>query len=66
MAARLASYNPDSAFIIGAGLSLAIEFGINPGLLNFFGKPTSSAGKRGNIGASEMRTVATVSATCRS
>lgn len=58
MAARLASYNPTpGSAIIGAGLSLVTEFGINPGLLDFFGNSTPSAGKRGNIGASEMRTV---------
>jgi hypothetical protein len=55
---RLASYNPSpSSALIGAGLSLATEFGINPGPLDFFGNPTPSAGQRGNIGASEVRAV---------
>jgi hypothetical protein len=56
--ARLANYNPSpSSAIIGTGLPLATIFGINPGPLDFFGNPTPSAGQRGNIGASEVRTV---------
>jgi hypothetical protein len=56
--ARLANYNPSpSSAITGTGLPLATTFGINPGPLDFFGNPTPSAGQRGNIGASEIRTV---------
>ena len=39
--------------LVGAGLSLSAEFGLNPGPHDFFGNPTPRPGVRGNVGASE-------------
>ena len=41
--------------LLGQGLDLASEFGVNPGPHDFYGLPTPLAGTRGNIGASEAR-----------
>lgn len=43
--------------LVGAGLSLKAEFGIESGLQDYFGNPTPALGAKGNIGASEVRTV---------
>lgn len=41
--------------LLGTGLDLRTEFGLNPGPFDFFGAPTPRAGTKGNIGAVESR-----------
>lgn len=45
---------PTSA-LVGVGLNLKDEFNMDAGLQDFFGSPTPTAGSKGNIGASEVR-----------
>ena len=53
-----AGYIPGpSSVLVGAGLNLATEFGIDPGRQDFFGNPTPSRSTKGNIGAAETRAV---------
>ncbi len=49
-------YNPGPASgLVGTGLSLSAEFGLDPGRRDFFGNPAPATGVRGNVGASEAR-----------
>ncbi|MBO2029782.1 T9SS type A sorting domain-containing protein [Siccationidurans ginsengisoli] len=51
-----AGYNPKpTSAVVGAGLRLTVEFGLNPGERDFFGNPTPANQVAGNIGASEAR-----------
>lgn len=45
--------------LLGAGLNLQAEFGINPGLRDLVGNPTPPAATKGNIGAIEAQAAAT-------
>lgn len=61
----LAGYVPRRpSVLMGAGLSLSAEFGIDPGTRDFFGNPAPAPGTAGNIGAAEAQT-AVVSTTTR-
>ena len=52
----LTGYNPRRASaMVGSGLNLHAEFGINPGRHDFFGNPTPALGINGNVGASEAQ-----------
>jgi hypothetical protein len=44
-----------SSPLLGQGVDLATEFGIKPGARDFYGNPTPTAGRQGNIGACEVR-----------
>ncbi len=44
-----------ASVLLGGGLDLRSEFGLDPGRRDFFGNPTPGPGVKGNIGASEAR-----------
>ncbi|GAB3859900.1 hypothetical protein GCM10028822_37210 [Hymenobacter terrigena] len=66
MTDALACYIPrHPSALLGTGLSLSAEFGIDPGTRDFFGNPAPAPGTAGNIGAAEAQP-AVVSATAHS
>ena len=65
MTSALAGYIPHQpSALVGAGLSLSTEFGIDPGTRDFFGTPLPAPGTALSIGAAEAQP-AVVSATTR-
>lgn len=65
MTSELVGYIPHRpSALVGAGLRLSTEFGIDPGTRDFFGNPVPAPGTAGNIGAAEAPP-AVVSATTR-
>ena len=52
----LAGYIPRRpSALVGSGLNLNTEFGIDPGTRDFFGSPVPTSGMAGNIGAAEAQ-----------